>query len=162
MQDKILKADIGGIRTLPVILAGLAGGAVEIAWVSLYSSVAGTGAGEVARQVTATALPFTAGSEWAPALGIGIHMVLSIVLAAAFAATLFGPIARRFGATGIFLGGLATLSAVWAVNFFLLLPLLNPGFPLLMPYAVTFISKLLFGAAMSGVLISRRGLLPSG
>lgn len=155
------QSDASGHRSL-VALAGLAGGVIEIAWITLYSSVTATSAADVARQVAATALPVTAGSEMAPVLGIGIHLVLSIALAAGFVAILFGPIARRFGATGIFISGLTTLSAVWAVNFFILLPLLNPGFPLLMPYAVTFISKLLFGAAMSGVLISQRKGLATG
>ena len=43
------------------------------------------------------------------------------------------------------------------MNFLVLLPLLNPHFPLLMPYAVTLTSKLLFGAAMSWVLIKTGG-----
>jgi len=148
------QSDASSRRSL-VVLAGLAGGVIEIAWIALYSSVTATSAADVARQVTATALPATAASELAPAFGVGIHLVLSIALAAAFAALLFGPIARRFGAAGVFFSGLTTLSAVWAVNFFVLLPLLNPAFPALMPYAVTLTSKLLFGAAMSGVLISR-------
>lgn len=150
------ESQAGASRLAPlVVLAGLAGGVIEIAWISLYSSVTATSAADVARQVAATALPVSAGSELAPVFGVGIHMVLSIALAAAFAAVLFGPIARRFGAAGVFLSGLTTLSAVWAVNFFILLPLLNPAFPVLMPYAVTLTSKLLFGAAMSAVLIGR-------
>lgn len=155
------QADVFSRRSI-VALAGLAGGVIEIAWISLYSSLTATSSVEVARQVTATVLPAAAGNGFAPFLGIGIHLVLSIALAAGFAALLFGPVARRFGATGIFLSGLTTLSAVWAVNFFFLLPLLNPGFPLLMPYAVTLTSKLLFGAAMSSVLIGRRGRLVTG
>jgi hypothetical protein len=148
------RADASCCRSL-VVLAGLAGGMIEIAWVTLYSSLTTASAADMARQVAATALPATAGSELAPAFGVGIHLVLSIALAAAFAAFLFGPIARRFGAVGILVSGLTTLSAVWAVNFFILLPLLNPAFPALMPYAVTLTSKLLFGAAMSAVLINR-------
>ena len=145
--------DNNSVRILPVILAGLAGGLIELIWITLYSSVTTTSATEVARQITVTVLPFTMNNGLMPALGVVIHLVLSIILAAAFVMVLYGPIVRRFGATGLFLSGLTTLSAVWAVNFLVLLPLLNPGFPLLMPYAITFTSKLLFGAAMSWVLI---------
>lgn len=153
MQNEAPIQDNDTIRTLPIILAGLAGGLIELIWIMLYSSVTPTSAIDVARQITVTVLPFTVGNGLAPALGVGIHLILSIMLATGFVAVLYGPIARRFGATGIFLSGLTTLSAVWAVNFFVLLPMLNPGFPLLMPYAVTLTSKLLFGAAMSWVLI---------
>lgn len=140
-----------------IALAGLAGGVMEIAWISLYSSLTATSGTEVARQVATTVLPAAAGSGYAPALGIGIHLVLSIVLATGFVALLYAPIARRFGATGVFFSGLATLAAVWALNFLVLLPLLNPAFPALMPYVVTLTSKLLFGAAMSWVLIRNGG-----
>lgn len=145
------------VRVLPVILAGLAGGLMELIWISLYSSMTPSSASEVARQITVTVLPFTMNNGLMPALGVVIHLILSILLAAAFVIVLYGPIARRFGATGIFLSGLTTLAAVWAVNFLVLLPLLNPHFPLLMPYAVTLTSKLLFGAAMSWVLIKTGG-----
>jgi hypothetical protein len=144
-------------RVLPVLLAGLAGGLTEIVWITLYSSLSSTSATTVADQIATTVLHVSAGVSFTPALGVGIHMLLSIVLATAFVLALYGPIARRYGATGIFISGLATLAAVWAVNFFILLPILNPRFPLLMPYAVTFTSKLLFGAAMSWVLIKSEG-----
>jgi len=144
-------------RLLPVIVAGLAGGLIEIAWITFYSSLSSTSAVEVAGQITATVMNVDAGGGLSPALGVVIHLFLSIVLATAFVLALYGPIVRRFGATGIFISGLSTLAAVWAVNFFVLLPILNPRFPLLMPYAVTFTSKLLFGAAMSWVLIKTEG-----
>jgi hypothetical protein len=37
---------------------------------------------------------------------------------------------------------------VWVLNFFLVLPWLNPAFVALLPYGVTLVSKLLFGLAM--------------
>ena len=116
MQNEAPIQDNDTIRTLPIILAGLAGGLIELIWIMLYSSVTPTSAIDVARQITVTVLPFTVGNGLAPALGVGIHLILSIMLATGFVAVLYGPIARRFGATGIFLSGLTTLSAVWAAS----------------------------------------------
>ena len=160
MQNEITTPDHHHSRVLPVLLAGLAGGLTEVVWITLYSSLSSTSATAVADQIATTVLPVSAGGGLTPALGVGIHMILSIVLATAFVLALYAPIARRFGATGIFISGLTTLAAVWALNFFILLPILNPRFPLLMPYAVTFTSKLLFGAAMSWVLIRTEGKQP--
>ena len=58
----------------PVQLAGLGGGAVEVLWVTLYSSITATSGTMVARQVAASLWP--AAVEWvfAPALGIAIHI----------------------------------------------------------------------------------------
>jgi hypothetical protein len=43
----------------------------------------------------------------------------------------------------------AALAAVWAVNFLLILPSVNPAFTALLPPAATFVSKLLFGVCMA-------------
>ena len=52
------------------------------------------------------------------------------------------------------------LACIWAVNFLLLLPVVNAQFAALLPYSVSLGSKLLFGAAMAGVFhISRMGAL---
>ena len=44
------------------------------------------------------------------------------------------------------------MTGIWAVNFFAVLPAVNAGFVGLMPYGVTFASKLLFGIAMATTL----------
>ena len=156
MQNKASpRADIDATRTLPVILAGLAGGVMEIVWITFYSSLTSTSAANIARQISATVMPFAMDQGRMLTFGVGVHLFLSIMLAAVFVGVLYGPVVRRFGARGVFISGLTTLSAVWAVNFFVLLPVLNPAFPLLMPYAVTLTSKLLFGAAMTWVLNGR-------
>ncbi|MEJ2761078.1 MAG: hypothetical protein P8126_05935 [Gammaproteobacteria bacterium] len=153
MQDTSAAQHGLTLRLFPVIVAGLAGGLIEVAWILSYSSMTSASAAEVARQITYSVLPYSMNAGSAALLGVGIHLLLSIALAAGFVTLLYGPVARRFGATGVFFSGLATLSAVWAVNFLILLPALNPAFPALMPYAVTLTSKLLFGAAMSWVLL---------
>jgi len=42
---------------------------------------------------------------------------------------------------------LAALAGVWAVNFFVVLPIVSPSFVHIVPYAVSLTSKLLFGVA---------------
>lgn len=150
------------IRILPVLLAGLAGGLAEIIWVALYSATSNVNAAEVARQVTATVLPSLGGSTLAPALGITVHLLLSACLAAGFAAVLLRPVLRRFGSAGLFVSAPLTLALIWAVNFFVLLPQLNPVFPHLLPYTVTLASKLLFGMAMAGVYAAAAARRPQG
>jgi hypothetical protein len=135
-----------------VLFAGLAGGAAEILWVMLYSSVTDVSAGQVAQQVTASVWPAAALSPAAPLAGIVIHMALALALAA-----LCAPLLLRIGAQHAAGGAMAmmavlALTLVWAVNFFLVLPVINPGFVALMPYGATLISKMLFGLAMAAVI----------
>jgi hypothetical protein len=121
-------------------------------WITAYGAISYTSALEVARQVTATVFPSLAASALAPAWGLVIHFGLSVMLAMAFAATVLAPMEERFGRYGTLLGAVALLSTVWAVNFLLVLPVLNPGFVTLLPIPVTLISKILFALAMAGVL----------
>jgi hypothetical protein len=133
-----------------ILLAGLAGGAAEVLWIALYSSATGTSGIAVARQVTASVWP--AAAEWAiaPALGVALHMALSLGLAAALVPLLLRWGTPRTGHVAFQTSALAALALalVWVVNFLLVLPVLNPQFVTLMPYGATFLSKLLFAAAM--------------
>ena len=135
------------------VIAGVAGGAAEIVWISLYSFYSPVSAMEVTRQISITIIPATVNTYYAPILGAFIHLLLSIVLAFVFAITILLPLSGRYGKTGIFLGSLITLAIVWKINFFIVLPLINVSFISLMPFYVTLISKLLFGMAMAWVLI---------
>lgn len=133
-------------------LASLAGGMAEILWISLYAAVTPLDAASVAREITASLLPaFSAGvtGVWA---GLLIHVLLSVTLGLAFAHALWRPFARARGLRAALAVAVPTLGAVWAVNFFLLLPHLNPKFITLMPYSVTFASKMLFALAMTVTL----------
>ena len=60
------------------LLAGIAGGLAEVAWVSLYAAVSGGSAANVARGVT-TAAGITALLPAAPA-GVVVHMTLAALL----------------------------------------------------------------------------------
>lgn len=138
---------------IPIILAGLLGGLAEIAWVSVYSYLTPVSAVEISRQVLAAIIPSMANLYYAPLLGVFIHLLLSVLLAIIFATTVLRPVIRRYGSIGITLACLITLAVVWKVNFFVILPLINPAFILLMPYSISLISKLLFGATMAWSLL---------
>lgn len=134
-----------------VVLAGLAGGLAEMLWVMLYGALTGTSSSEVARQITASVLPFTK-LAYAVPFGVGVHLGLSLLLAAGFVFATGRPWTRPRPATTTLASAVCVLSLVWAVNFLLLLPSLNPVFVQLLPYSVTLVSKLLFGLAMATVL----------
>jgi len=135
-----------------ILLAGLAGAAAEVVWIGLFCASTPLSGGEVLRQITASIVPAAAGSAWAPALGLAIHVVLGLAVAGAFAAGVWQPWARRRGTYVTFAAALAALALIWTFNFFVLLPAINPLFPGLMPYGVTLLSKLLFAAAMAATL----------
>jgi hypothetical protein len=135
-----------------VLLAGLYGGMAEVVWVAVYCLLTGRSSAEVARQVTATVLPDAATGSAAVALGIGIHFVLAVLLAMVFVRVVWLPFTRRLNDVAATLVACAVLGAIWAMNFFLVLPAVNPAFVALLPYAVTLTSKLLFGVAMAGAL----------
>lgn len=140
------------------VSAGLAGGTAEMLWVAAYSAATPASGIEVARQVAATALPATAGLASAPLIGVLIHIALSIALGLAVAKLLLGLLVpTRHGGSALLAGALAALAAVWAVNFFVILPLLNPAFVTLLPLAVALVSKLLFGLAMGMALAAQGG-----
>ena len=124
----------------------------EILWVALYGSLTSLSAGEVARQVTASVFPAAVNLAWAPLLGVIIHLALSLALSLVFAWLIWIPVVVYFGVIGALSSAIAALIAVWAFNFFILLPVLNPGFIALMPLGVTFVSKVLFGVAMAWTL----------
>ncbi len=143
---------------IPIILAGLLGGLAEIAWISIYGYLTPVDAIEVARQISITIIPAIADSFIAPILGVCIHLLLSVILAAVFVTTILQPVFRRYGSLGITLACLLTLALVWKVNFFVVLPLINSSFVSLIPFFVTLISKLLFGATMAWVLVIKSPL----
>jgi len=135
------------------LLAGLSGGAAEVVWVSLYSNATGMSGMAVAQQVTASVIPSAASLPAAPLLGIAIHMLLAAALGLAFAATIWRLAAPRLGSAAFMTTAAVTLALVWAINFFVVLPVLNPAFITLMPYSITLVSKVLFGIVMGSVML---------
>ncbi|MBI3546627.1 MAG: hypothetical protein HY081_08565, partial [Gammaproteobacteria bacterium] len=130
-----------------LLIAGVLGGVAEILWVALYAQLSPVDATEVARQITASVIPAMADAAFAPWLGVAIHLVLSILLAFVFGALIWQPLTRQHAPKYTAAAAALFLIFVWTINFFVVLPRLNPVFVNLMPYSVTFFSKLLFGLA---------------
>ena len=135
------------------LVAGLAGGMAEITWITLYGYAASASPVEVARQVAATVVTPATEAPWMAWAGVAIHIGLSLTLALAFVLMVHAS-GLRLSTRTVWIASLLALGSVWAVNFFVVLPILNPAFAVLLPHSVTLASKILFGAAMAGVLSS--------
>jgi hypothetical protein len=134
------------------LLAGLAGGVVEMVWVAGYCAVSPLSSSEVLRQISLSVGLNAGNGALASISGMAVHLGLSALLGLAFTLIVWRPSVRHSGIVGCLLASCGVLSLIWAFNFFLLLPSLNPNFAGLMPYGVTLGSKLLFGIAMGWVL----------
>jgi hypothetical protein len=133
------------------VIAGAAGGLAEIVWVTLYAGVTGGNAAVLARGVTTAAGLASLFPPLSTALGIALHMTLAVSLGIALAFAWRG-LSSRSQAVSPFPLVLAALAGVWVVNFFVVLPIVSPGFVHLMPYSVSLISKMLFALAAAEVL----------
>ncbi len=138
------------------VLAGLAGGAAEVAWVAGYGALTGVATAPVARGVTAAFLPALAVEPSGVWFGIAIHMLLAVGLGVVVAAALSMRLLRQIEGWSRSTLIVLTLGLVWAFNFLVVLPVLEPGFVTLLPVAVTLASKLLFGAAAAATLRTHR------
>jgi hypothetical protein len=128
------------------LIAGAFGGAMEVVWMAGWHAQQALDAAPVARGVAATFAQQLGDGAWGVPLGVAIHMALSLALGVAIAVaarTLLGAASRPAKAAAVF----ATLVAIWAINFFVVLPIVNPEFVTLTPYSVSLISKALFGVA---------------
>jgi hypothetical protein len=129
------------------VVAGVAGGLAEIAWVTLYAGATGADPATLARAVT-TAVGVSALFPSSPvALGVTVHMLLAAVLGIALSFGWRALSSHRSDIAGPLPFILAALVGVWAVNFFVLLPGISPAFIHLVPYPVSLVSKVLFGLA---------------
>ena len=144
-------------------VAGAAGGLAEIAWVSLYAGMTGGDPATLARGVT-TAAGVSALLPASPvALGVAVHMTLAVALGIALASAWRAMRQYQPALTNPYPVMLAALAGVWAINFFVVLPIVSPAFVHMVPYAVSLTSKLLFGAAAAATVRrdSAARLLPS-
>lgn len=134
--------------------AGLFGGLAEVGWIALHQALAGGDSGRVARGVFETVAPGLGHNALAAPMGVAVHMALSMALGLVLAVAL-----RRFmdtaSPTPKAMAVFAALIAIWAVNFFVVLPVLNPDFVTIVPYGVSLISKALFGVAAATVFFAR-------
>lgn len=131
-----------------ILLAGLCGGMAEILWVAVYSAMTPISGMDVARQISASVFPSLEDTSAAASVGIAVHLLLALLLAGIFTVAVWLPFARKLRFAQVMLVAVAALIGVWAINFFLFLPAINPAFVNLLPYAATLFSKVLFGVAM--------------
>jgi hypothetical protein len=141
-----------------VLLAGVVGGTAEVAWVVLFCLMSPLQSSLVAEEIARSFLPQIAGFS-AVMIGLIIHYVLSMLIAGIFAITILPMLTNRIDVPAVLLASGAVLVGIWAINFFITLPMINPDFVTLMPYTVTLLSKLGFGITMGWVFVVRRAAL---
>ena len=131
--------------------AGLAGGAAEVGWIALYQHLVGHDAAAVARGVTKAVVPALAPGPAALPMGLAIHIGLSIALGVVVAMAVPRLLPRVASTALEPVAVIAALVGVWALNFFVILPVIDPEFVALVPYGVSLASKVLFGFAAAFV-----------
>jgi len=123
------------------VAIGIAGGLAEIVVVTLYCAVTGASALDVGRHI-ASAVGLDGASAWA---GVAIHLALAAALGIAIMFAWNPANGNPARAAPLYASMLLVLAAVWAINFFMVLPMLSPDFVTLLPLPVTLASKLMFG-----------------
>jgi len=130
------------------LIIGLAGGLAEIVVIWLYSALTGGDSALIARHV-ASAIGLDGASS---AAGVAVHMGLAVALGIALSAELQIFVDRTMYNGAIFSFMVGSLAVVWVINYFVVLPAVNPSFVHLLPYAITLVSKLAFGFAAAATL----------
>jgi hypothetical protein len=137
-------------------VAGLIGGLVEFGWVTLYADITGGDPHEFAPSVVSATsvralLPGRPDSLPSVVVDLLFSVALGIVLTFAWRAIR----ASRPDLTNPLVFALGALAVVWAINVFVVLPIVRPEFVHLVPHAVSLTSSLLFGMAVTAVLYDR-------
>ena len=142
------------------IAAGAAGGIAEIIWIFVYASATGADAASLARGVT-TATGVNLLLQGSPAaFGVTIHMVLAVILGIVLALS-WTALSRHWPKQlNPYVVMPIALTGVWAINFLIVLPLVDPNFVQIVPYPISLTSKLLFGVAAAVALSHRRRETP--
>jgi hypothetical protein len=135
---------------------GIAGGVAEIIWIAAYGAVTGVPVSPVANGIVATLMPAWSATPWSVPLGLFIHLGLAAALGIGLALGLRALASHFEDGLSEFRIAVPALATVWAVNFFLVLPKANPAFVHMLPFAVTLMSKLLFGLSAALVLRTHR------
>jgi hypothetical protein len=145
------------LETLRIgVIAGAAGGLAEIAWVTLYAGMTGGDPALLARGVTSAAGVNALLPAASPVmLGVGVHMALAVLLGVLLTFVWQELFAGRHGSATPYPFMLVALGGVWAINFFVVLPMVSPAFVHMVPYAISLTSKLLFGVAAAEVVRDR-------
>lgn len=131
--------------------AGLAGGFAEVVFMSVYGSLAGMSGEGLLSLITYTF--FGAAFSFGPfgaVSGLVIHLFLSAGIGVFFGASMYamhrGADRASYGRVAV--SGVVALTGIWAFNFFVLLPQINPQFVSFVPLTAAFFSKLMFGVSV--------------
>ncbi len=127
------------------LAAGAAGGLAEVLWVWVIAPATGGDPVAVAQGVSETLFPSIAAGSFSVALGLFIHFALAMALGVAVAIGVRRAFPALAGRATEFALIVALLGLVWAINFGVILPLVNPAFVVLLPLWASLASKLLFG-----------------
>jgi hypothetical protein len=113
------------------IVAGLVGGLVEIGWVTLYADISGEDVARFARGVTsAVRVRALLPGRSSALLSIGVNMTFAVALGIVLTFARRAIRAKRHSLTNPLLFTLPALAFVWALNFFVVLPVVRPEFVL--------------------------------
>lgn len=157
-----MKTKTGRAATVPLnswlkagVAAGMAGGVAEVVFMAAYCLVSGKSGASVLSLITFTF--FNGGIAFGPLgafAGLLIHLVLSMSIGVFFSISMFltQGNADRVTLARTVVSGAVLLTVIWAFNFFILLPNINPEFVGTVPAKVAFFSKLLFGLSL-GVFV---------
>jgi len=136
-------------------VAGFAGGLAEVVVMGLYSGTGALSGMKILSLITATFAPdgFAFGALGAFD-GLVIHLALSLAIGAGFGILQYLLHKDRavVSHATVLISGVSILVCIWAFNFFILLPRINPAFVAYVPLAPSFVSKFSFGLSL--------GLLP--
>lgn len=159
-----MKRRTGGLTAAPLstwlkggVVGGLAGGLAEIVFMGAYCLASGKSGASILSLITFTFSDrgFAFGPLGASA-GVLIHFALSVLIGVLFSIAMFliDNNTDKESATRTVVSGAILLTGIWAFNFFILLPNINPEFVALVPAKVAFFSKFLFGLSL-GVLVNQ-------
>lgn len=132
-------------------VAGLAGGLAEVVFMGVYSQAGGISGATILSLITATFLPAAfAFGQLGAFDGLMIHFILSIIIGVSFGVLQYFLHNNRTSVSYplVAVSGAAMLIGIWAFNFFVLLPRINPAFVAYVPLGPSFVSKLSFGLCL--------------
>ena len=131
-------------------VAGLAGGLAEVVFMGGYSSITGINPSEILKLITFTF--FDSSVAFGPdglRAGLLIHFALSLAIGLSFGLFARYALKGSFSYSKALAWGSLALTAIWACNFFVILPVYNAAFIELVSPGVAFFSKLSFGIVLS-------------
>ena len=132
-----------------IFIAGMVGGSAEILWFMLIGVVLSFNIQDVATGITTSIFPYEGSLHYSASIGVAIHLFLSVLLAALYMITLGRWSLSRYRLFGQLIVGMSALAFVWVVNYFVVLPILNPSFIETTTYSLSLLSKVFFGIAMA-------------